>query len=73
MNIGKIKTAKKWITIIFRLTKKVRCIGMKDLNFEDIFKKFKKDHERPPLLKLADDWQKIADVSNELAARIKRV
>ena len=46
---------------------------MKDLNFEDIFKKFAKDHEQSPLLKLADDWQKIADVSNELAARIERV
>ena len=40
---------------------------------EHMLNQFRKDHERPPLLKLADDWQKIADVSNELAARIERV
>lgn len=42
---------------------------MPDFNFEDLLKKFNTDQKQSPLLRLANDWTKIADSAEKLAVR----
>ena len=46
---------------------------MDKFNFEDLLNKFNTDQNQSPLLRLANDWMKIADSAEKLAVRCGKI